>query len=104
MSEYVNPQLQASTVNAILVLKSWLANKSVETLTKEQYGEDICECCNGQLVLAAKYIEYMQCYQFPYYEINEEKGIVTITPYTCLTESELKTLLEKSKLITTQKC
>jgi hypothetical protein len=99
MPEYVNPQLQASTVNAILALKSWLANKSVETLTKEQYGEDICECCNGQLVLAAKYIEYMQCYRFSYYE---ESGIVN--PYNCLTEDELKTLLEKSKLITTQKC
>lgn len=104
MTEYVNPQLQSSTENAVLILKSWLANKSVETLTKEQMGEDICECCNGKLVLASKYIEYMQCYQFSYYEINEEKGLVIVNPYNCLTEKELKTLLEKSKLLTTQKC
>ena len=99
MEGYVNPQLQTSTVNTILLLKSWLSNKSVETLTKEQMGEDICECCNGTLVLAKKYIHYMQCYKFAYYE---ESGI--ITPYNCLTEAELKTLLEKSNILTTQKC
>lgn len=99
MPTYVNPQLQSSTENAVLILKSWLANKSVETLTKEQMGEDICECCNGKLILATKYIQYMQCYKFAYYE---ESGI--ITPYNCLTEAELKTLLEKSKLLTTQRC
>lgn len=104
MPIYVNPQLKSQTENAVLILKSWLANKSVETLTKEQYGEDICECCNGQLILASKYIQYMQCYQFSYYDENEEKQIVVISPYNCLTEDELKTLLEKSKLITTQKC
>lgn len=99
MPPYVNPQLQASTEKAILSLKSWLSNYSVETLTKEQMGEDICECCNGKLVLATKYIQYMQCYKFAYYE---ESGI--ITPYNCLTEAELKTLLEKSNILTTQKC
>ncbi len=104
MIGYVNPQLQTSTVNTILLLKSWLSNMSVETLTREQMGEDICECRNGTLVLANKYIQYMQCYQFPYYEINELKEIVVITPYNCLTEAELKTLLEKSNILTTQRC
>jgi hypothetical protein len=105
---YLNPQLKSQTENAILMLKSWTASESVDILTKEKYGEDICDCCNNKLKLAVKYVEYMQCYQFSYSYtiINENDTVETVYeyPYNCLTEEELKTLLEKSKLVTTQKC
>lgn len=97
---YFNLPLKVKTDNTILALKSWLTTKSTETLTKEQYGEDICECCNNKLILASKYVQYMQNYQFAYKFLDAPP----VYPYNCLTEQELITLLEKSKALTLQKC
>lgn len=99
---YLDPQLKSDTDNTILALKYWLTSNSTETLTKEKYGEDICDCCLNKLKLAAKYVEYMECYGFAYYIQGIENS--TVYPYNCIDENMLKTLVEKSKIITTQKC
>lgn len=93
---YVNPQLQEQTTDMILLLKEWVVDTSQKILNKEKYGEDICECCQKKLMLANKYVEIMQCYSFQ--EVGSDE------PYNCLTEDELKSVLQKSKKITTQGC
>lgn len=104
---YLNPQLKSETEIAITELKSWLSEKSYETIVKEGYGEDICDCCINKLELAAKYVEYMECYGFSYFYYTFIFDVVISGyeyPYNCIDENMLKTLVEKSKIITTQKC
>ncbi len=93
---YLNPQLQEQTTDMILLLKEWVVDTSQEIISKEKYGGDICECCSRKLALANTYVDIMQCYTFP--------TDADADPYNCLTEAELKLVLQKSKKITTQSC
>lgn len=93
---YVNPQLQEQTTDMILLLKEWAVNTSQKMISKEKYGESICDCCSRKLALANSYINLMQCYSFQVVGSDE--------PYNCLSEDELKLVLQKSKKITTESC
>jgi len=93
---YVNPQLQEQTTDMILLLKEWVVDTSQEIISKEKYGEDICDCCSRKLALANSYVNIMQCYAFEV--VGEDE------PYNCLTEAELKLVLQKSKKITISDC
>ena len=93
---YVNPQLQEQTTDMILLLKEWAVDTSQKIISKEKYGEDICDCCSRKLALANSYVNIMQCYDFAVVGADE--------PYNCLTEAELNLVLQKSKAITISDC
>lgn len=93
---YVNPQLQEQTTDMILLLKEWAVDTSQKLVNKEKYGGEICDCCISKLGLANSYINIMKCYNFEV--VGEDE------PYNCITEAELKLVLQKSKKITTESC
>lgn len=93
---YVNPQLQEQTTDMILLLKEWVVNTSQKIYSKEKYAGEECDCCWRKLSLANTYVDIMQCYNFQVVGSDE--------PYNCLTEAELKLVLQKSKKITISDC
>lgn len=93
---YVNPQLQEQTTDMILLLKEWVVDTSQKIYSKEKYAGGECGCCWRKLALANSYVGIMECYAFE--EVGEDE------PYNCLTEAELKLVLEKSKKITISDC
>jgi hypothetical protein len=93
---YVNPQLQEQTTEMILLLKEWVVNTSQKIYSKEKYAGEECGCCWRKLALGNSYVSIMECYDFQI--IDEDK------PYNCLTEAELKLVIEKSKKLTISDC
>ena len=93
---YVNPQLQEQTTEMILLLKEWVVNTSQKIYSKEKYAGEECGCCWRKLALGNSYVSIMECYDF---QIIDED-----TPYNCLTEAELKLVIEKSKKLTISDC
>lgn len=96
---YVNPQLKNDCEETLVSLETWLSEKSYEITQKEKYGEDICDCCKNNMKLSIQYIVAMEMYNFSYTEDGD-----LINPYNYISEEELKTLIQKSKILTTQSC
>jgi len=97
---YVNPQLQEQTTDMILLLKEWVVDTSQKIFSKEKYGEDICDCCSRKMALANSYVNIMQCFNFNIYGVDK----LPTDYYNCLTEDELRLVLQKSKAITISDC
>jgi len=93
---YVNPQLQEQTTDMILLLKEWVVNTSQKIYSKEKYAGEECGCCWRKLALGNSYVGIMECYAFAVIDEDE--------PYNCLTEAELRLVLEKSKKLTISDC
>jgi hypothetical protein len=93
---YVNPQLQEQTTDMILLLKEWVVNTSQKIYSKEKYAGEECGCCWRKLSLGNSYVGIMECYSFAVVGAEE--------PYNCLTEAELRLVLQKSKKLTISDC
>ena len=99
---YVNPQLQEQTTDMILLLKEWVVNTSQKIYSKEKYAGEECGCCWRKLALGNSYVSIMECYAFNVTEYGPSKQNSDF--YNCLTEAELKLVLEKSKKLTISDC
>jgi hypothetical protein len=80
----------------ILLLKEWVVNTSQKIYSKEKYAGEECGCCWRKLALGNSYVGIMECYAFAV--VGEDE------PYNCLTEAELRLVLEKSKKLTISDC
>jgi len=98
---YVNPQLQEQTTDMILLLKEWVVNTSQKIYSKEKYAGEECGCCWRKLALGNSYVGIMECYAFDL--LTDGKNPQT-DYYNCLTEAELRLVLEKSKKLTISDC
>jgi hypothetical protein len=97
---YVNPQLQEQTTDMILLLKEWVVNTSQKIYSKEKYAGEECGCCWRKLALGNSYVSIMECYAFNIYGVDK----LPTDYYNCLTEAELRLVLQKSKKLTISDC
>lgn len=93
-----------------LCLKTWIANWVTENTLQEQFGEEECDCCWKQLILANNLIGIMQCY-IPTWYVGGTQGTLGDNPitnstivlsdncYTLANEAQIQKIFEQASSI-----
>ena len=93
---YLDQGLVNQVTDMVLLLKEWQVNNAYSVVNTESYGDKTCDCCYRRLFLASRYINIMECYTFPSTDDSD--------PYNCITEDELRLVMQNAKKITLSDC
>lgn len=85
------PSLSTDITNTVLLLKEYVVDNAYSNIQKEEYADSTCKCLMNKIKVSVAYIGILECY-----EIDGE--------YNCLTESEIRLLIQKSKKIINSRC
>jgi len=73
-----------------LTLKNYCANWALSMSAKEQYGEDECESCWDNLILATELVSILDCYD--------------VDGDNCLTANQISEVFQISSHIVNKRC